>query len=216
MNIVTKSLLSAGAAAAALVGVAAPLQARDRYYDRDSISAGEVIAGAVILGGLAAILTSGKNRDGYDDRYEDNRNRDYNNGYDNGYDRGGNGRQAVSQCVNGVERWASRYSRAEVTEIRDIQRTRNGYVVQGKLVVQDGWRGRDRHGRDDRGYGDRGYGYGNQGYDRGNDRGYDRGYGNDRGYSRGYDRGYDKGRFTCYVERGRVVDIDYSGLEQWR
>ncbi len=214
MNIVTKSLLSAGAAAAALVGIAAPLQARDRY-DRDNISAGEVIAGALILGGLAAVLTSDKNRDGYDERYEDNRYRDrgYNNGYENGYDRGGNGRQAVSQCVNGVERWASRYSRAEVTEIRDIQRTRYGYVVQGKLVVQDGWRGRDRYGRDDRGYGDRGYGergYGNQGYDRGYDRG------NDRGYGRGYDRGYDKGRFTCYVERGRVVDIDYSGLDQWR
>ena len=25
-----------------------------------------------------------------------------------------------------------------------------------------------------------------------------------------------RGRFTCYVERGRVVDIDYSGLDQWR
>jgi hypothetical protein len=219
MNIVTKSLMSAGAAAVALVGVAAPLQARDRY-DRDNISAGEVIAGAVILGGLAAVLSSGNNRDRNDGRYEDNRYRDRNGGYDNdgynngnqyGYDRGGNGREAVSQCVAGVERWASRYSRAEVTEIRDIQRTRNGYVVQGKLVVQDGWRGRDRNSYGSRGYGNQNYG---NDYDRGHGRGYDRGngYGNDRGY----DRGYDKGRFTCYIERGRVVDIDYSGLDQWR
>ncbi|MFN7323809.1 MAG: hypothetical protein ACK5SM_03560, partial [Sphingomonadales bacterium] len=39
--------------------------------------------------------------------------------------------------------------------------------------------------------------------------------GRDR-YDRGYDRGYDKGRFTCYVERGRVVDVDYRGLDRWR
>jgi hypothetical protein len=217
MNILTKSLLSAGAAAAALVGVAAPLQARD-HRDRDNISAGEVIAGAVILGGLAAVLSSGNNRN--NDRYEDTRYRDRNGGYDNGgynngnqygYDRGGNGREAVSQCVSGVERWASRYSRAEVTEVRDIQRTRNGYVVKGKLVLQDGYRGNDRGGYGSRGYGQQSYG---NDYERGNGRGY--GYGNNRGNDRGYDRGYDKGRFTCYVERGRVVDIDYSGLDQWR
>ena len=57
--------------------------------------------------------------------------------------------------------------------------------MTGKLVVQDGYRGR-------------------------NERGYD------RGYERGYERGYDKGRFTCYVERGRVIDVDYRGLDQWR
>ena len=74
-----------------------------------------------------------------------------------------------------------RYSRADVTQINNIDRTRNGYRVTGKLVVQDGYRGR-----------------------------------NERGYDRGYERGYDKGRFTCYVERGRVIDVDYRGLDQWR
>jgi hypothetical protein len=208
MKILTKSLLGAGAAAAALVSVAVPAQARDRR-DNDRISAGEVIAGAVILGGLAAVIASSDNdRDrGYDDgryndgRYDDGRyNRD---GYDygrsgyGGNNRYGGGRAAVNQCVNAVETRANRYARSNVTEIRDIQRTRNGYRVSGKLVVQDGWRGRDRgynrYDQDDR-------------YDRG-----DR-YGNNQGY----DRGYDKGRFTCYIERGRVVDIDYKGLDQWR
>ena len=200
MKILTKSLLGAGAAAAALVSVAAPAQARDRR-DNDRISAGEVIAGAVILGGLAAVIASSDNdRDG---RYNDDRNYnrdgyDYNrSGY--GYNNQGGGRAAVSQCVTAVETWSSRYSRSDVTEIRDIQRTRGGYKVTGKLVVQDGWRGQNRgQGR----------------YDQGNRYGNDR-HGNN-GYGQGYGRGYDKGRFTCYIERGRVVDIDYKGLDQWR
>jgi hypothetical protein len=191
MKFLTKSLLSAGAAAAALVGASAPAVARDN----DKISAGEVIAGAVILGGLAAVIASSDNdRDRYDDRdyrYDNDRYERGNYGYDNyhrgkghkrggyGYDNYGGGRSAVDKCINAVERWASRYSRADVTQIRDIDRTRNGYRVTGNLVVKDGWRGRDR-------------------------------------YDRGYDRGYDKGRFTCYVERGRVIDVDYRGLDQWR
>jgi hypothetical protein len=188
MKFLTKSLLSAGAAAAALVSVAAPAQARHR--DNDGISTGEVIAGAVILGGLAAVIASsddnrGRDRDHryndrdyrYDDGYNHHRGRDRDRGY--GYNNHGGGRAAVNQCINAVERWASRYSRADVTQIRDIDRTYNGYRVSGNLVVQDGWRGRDR-------------------------------------YDRGYDRGYDKGRFTCYVERGRVIDVDYRGLDQWR
>lgn len=192
MKILTKSLLSAGAAAAALVSVAAPAQARDRHRDNDGISAGEVIAGAVILGGLAAVIASSDN-DGrrYDDgRYSDNRYGDrygdrYNGGY--GYNSGYGSRAAVNQCINAVENWGNRYSRTDVTRIHDIDRTRNGYRISGNIVVKDGWRGRDR---------------------------YDNRYGNR--YDNGYSRGYDKGRFTCFVERGRVVDVDYRGLDKWR
>ncbi len=177
MKFLTKRLLGAGAAAAALVTVAAPAQAQryERHHrDRDSISAGEVIAGAVVLGGLAAIIASAD-----DDRYNDGY--DYRRSGYNDYNtnRGGGSRAAINRCVNQVENWASRYSRADVTQIRDIDRTQYGYRVKGNLVVQDGWRGR----------------------------------GSDR---YGYNRGYDRGRFTCYVERGHVVDIDYRGLDQWR
>jgi hypothetical protein len=203
MNFMTKSLLSAGAAAAALVSVAAPAMARPG--DRDNIDAGEVIAGALIIGGLAAVLSSGDRNRGYDDQNYSRRGGGYDDdrrGY--GYNNGGGSRQAVNQCVSAVENWANRYSRSDVTEIRNIDRTRNGYRVTGKLVVKDGWRGQDR---------------GNRGYNR-----YDRDdrYGNDnhggygRSNGRGYDRGYDQGRFTCYIERGRVIDVDYSGLDQWR
>jgi hypothetical protein len=194
MTLLTKSLLSAGAAAAAMVSLASPAEARDRYRDNDGISAGEVIAGALVIGGLAAVIAASDDDRG--DRYRD---RDYRydragygdnyrrGGYDRGYgdgnrwggNRHGGSRAAVNQCVNAVERWASRYSRTDVTRIHDIDRTRYGYRVSGNLVVQDGWRGRDR-------------------------------------YNYGYDRGYDRGRFTCYVERGRVVDVDYRGLDQWR
>jgi hypothetical protein len=212
MITMTKKMLGAGAAAAALVSMAAPAQARDYYdRDRDGISAGEVIAGAVILGGIAAVLTSGKRNDRYDDRGYDrgyDRGHDQNNGYDRGYgydNRYGGSRSAVNQCVSGVENYSNRYNRSKVTEIRDIQRTYNGYKVSGKLVVQESYRDRggdryDRYNRYDRGNG----GYDNRGYD---NRGYNRG---------GYDRGYEQGRFTCYIERGRVVDIQYRGLDQWR
>jgi hypothetical protein len=186
MKFLTKSLLSAGAAAAALVSVAAPAQARHR--DNDGISAGEVIAGAVVLGGIAAVIAASDNdRDrNYHDRnyrYDDRRyDRDYRRGdnrYGYDYNRYGNSRQAVNQCVNAVENWANRYSRSDVTQINDIDRTRYGYRVSGNVVVKDGYHGRDR-------------------------------------YDRGYHRGSDRGRFTCYVERGRVIDVDYRGLDQWR
>jgi hypothetical protein len=214
MNILTKSVLGAGAAAAALVSMAAPAQARG--YERDSISAGDVIAGALIIGGLAAVLSGDRdNRDrGYERDYrrgDDNYRGGYDNrGYDNGYyNNQGNGRDAVNQCVQAAERWGSRYSRVKVTEVRDIDRTRYGYKITGNLVLRDGWRGQGN------GYGRN---YGSDGYDR-NDNygrgGHDR-YGDNRGYDRGYNRGYDKGRFACYVENGRVVDVKYSGLDQWR
>jgi hypothetical protein len=189
MKILSKSLLGAGAAAAALVGAVPAAQARDNRGD--GISAGEVIAGALVLGGIAAVIASSDNdrNRGYDDRYYDPR---YGDGrYDNnrggyGYNNQGNSRQAVNQCVGAVERWAAGYARSDVTQISDIDRTRNGYRVKGKIVVQDSWRGNGRNGR----------------YDRDN--------------RNGYNRGYDQGSFTCKVEYGRVVDIDYKGLDRWR
>jgi hypothetical protein len=136
-----------------------------------------VIAGVAILGGIAAILASDK--DGY---------RDYDYQYDRRYSRGYNGgyrnpaRHATNACIRSVE-YGDRYNRRQVTDIRDIQETRYGYRIKGRVAVRDDYRGRYNR------------------YDRG-------GY---YGYNRGYNE-YDSGRFTCYVERGRVVDIDYRGV----
>ena len=133
MNKLNKALVGTAAAAAMAVS-ATPAMARD---GRDNgISAGEVIAGAVVLGGLAAILTSGKNDryNGYDDRYDYRGQR-----YDNNarYSRL-NSRTAVDRCVRAAERQASRnYGTANVTQIRDVDRTRYGYRVKGKIAVQE-------------------------------------------------------------------------------
>ena len=141
----TKAAIGAATAGAMLIG-ATPAMARDRY-DRDGIGAGEIIAGAVVLGGLAAILSASDNdrydRDGrYDDRYRGRYDNDARYGYGYDYNRYGNSRSAVSQCVNAVERGSRRYGRTDVTEVTSIDRKRDGYRVKGRVIVNDGWRGR--------------------------------------------------------------------------
>lgn len=141
-----------GAATAGALLSATPAMARDRYNDRDGIGAGEIIAGAVILGGLAAILSGNDRNDDrrYDDRYDRGGYDRGNYGYD--YRRHGNARQAVNQCVRDVEFRSGRWGRTDVTEIRDIERTRSGYVVKGRVIVRDGYNGRwGRSGYYDRG-----------------------------------------------------------------
>src|SRR3546814_9937342 len=80
----TKAAIGAATAGAMLIG-SAPAMARDRYDD-DGIGAGEIIAGAVVLGGLAVILASAGDRrdDRCRDRYRDRR---YGHGSDYGRDR---------------------------------------------------------------------------------------------------------------------------------
>ena len=184
-------IATASLGAMALAG-ATPVQARD---GNDGISIGEVIAGAVIIGGIAAIAGSSKrDRDYYrGDRYY----RDgsyYRNGGDyrrNAYRQRGNPRAAVERCVNAARNDARRYGYryAQVTDIRDVDDTRYGWRVKGRIMVD----GSDyRGGRYDR------YGY--------RDR-------NDR-YRRWNDR--DSGKFTCYIERGRVTNLDFSGIRGLR
>ncbi|BBC72520.1 conserved hypothetical protein [Altererythrobacter sp. B11] len=183
MNRISRGLIGTVAAGAVAITSASPAFARERRYDHDDgIDAGDVIAGALIIGGIAAVAAAASNnRDRRDYRdYRDGR------GYRD------SPRSAVEQCVYAAERTASRYSyggRAKVTDIRDIDRRRDGYRVKGRIAV-------NTHGRDWR-VGDNRYG---------------RGWNNDyRGWNDRY-RGYDAGSFTCRVEYGRVVDIDYSGI----
>lgn len=186
MKSITKALakgtLGTVAAGAMAVASASPAVAQDRHHrDRDGISAGEVIAGAVVLGGLAAILAS-RNNDRYDRDYRYDR-RDYRGDYRSGYGHYG-ARDAVEQCVRAAERRAQRRtgSRAEVYEIRDVDRERRGWEVKGRIAVREDYR--DYH---------RGWGRAD----------YRRGYRND---------GWDEGRFTCDVRGGRVVDLDFHGI----
>ena len=63
---------------------------------------------------------------------------------------GGRGDRAINQCVRAAEFEARRFSRfAQVTDVRDIDRTRFGLRVQGRIVVDGGrgWRGGTDRGR---------------------------------------------------------------------
>ncbi len=178
----TKGTIGAVAAGAMAMTSATPAMARDRD---GGIDAGDVIAGAVILGGIAAVAAAVSSND-RDRRYRGNYR------YNNRYARyGGSPSQAVEQCVRAVERNAQRagYRFADVTQIRDVDDRRNGWRVKGRLVVEGNrYRG---------------------GYNRYNSR-YDR---YDRRDRRGYrNRDRDTGNFTCYIDRGRVYDINYGGI----
>ncbi len=193
MKFISKALVGAVAAGAmAMVPTAAAsAQSRYDYRDRDDgISVGDIIAGAVVIGGIAAVAGAlgGRNDDyRHDDRYFRNGNYGYYNG---------NPRAAVQQCVNAANRDArSRgYRYAQVTQVRDVNDTNYGWKIKGNLVV-DGARGYDR------GYNDRYY---NSRYD---DRRYNNGYYNNSRYG-----AQDSGSFTCWIDRGRVSRMDYSGI----
>lgn len=184
MKMLSKAALMA--TTGAMLVTALPADARSYRRHHDGISAGDVIAGALIIGGIAAVASaaSSSSRDrgrGWgDDRYDDR------DGY---YDSGYSSRTAVEQCVQAARSEANRYGGwARVTDVTRIDRVRGGYEVRGRLVVED------------RGYRNRSW---SNGWDR-NDR-----WGNR--YDR-YNDGYDKGRFSCVTRFGGVADVDLSGL----
>ncbi len=194
MKMLSKAALFA--TASAVLVAATPAEARHGDWDRghDRIDAGDVIAGALIIGGIAAIASATSRNDGYrgggyygdrDDRYDRGYRGDY-RAYDNGY----GSRYAVDQCIRAAQREASRYGNARITDVTAINRTYGGYEVRGRLVVQD-----------------RGGYYSNYG---GYGGGYDRGYYYDR-----YDDNYDKGKFTCVTQYDRVADVRLSGLNRY-
>jgi hypothetical protein len=133
-------------AATALTAASATPAMADDFFERDGISAGEIIAGAVVIGGIAALAGA---FDGDRDRW-DRRGDRWDRGH--GWDRGGWGigpRAAVDRCVRGAENQARRfggYRFADVIDVRDIDRTRDGFRVRGRIDVGGGWgrRGSDR------------------------------------------------------------------------
>lgn len=149
-----KGSMATIAAGALAMTSATPAFAQSR--NDNGISTGEIIAGAVILGGIAiAAGAIGGSNNRYDDRRYDNRGyqdpRYQNNRYqDPRYARQGNPRAAVERCVAAAQNDARRYGYryANVTQIRDVSNTRDGFRVRGDLIV-DGQRG-SRNDRYDR------------------------------------------------------------------
>jgi hypothetical protein len=201
MKTITKALVGTVAAGAVAMASAAPAMARD-YDNHHGISAGEVIAGALVLGGIAAVAASASHGNySYNDYngYSGYNGYGANNyrygGYGN-YNRAGDPRSAVERCVSAAQQSANRYSYgrgARVTDIRDIDARRDGYRVRGRIAVNAmgrNWRSGDRY-------------YGN---------GWNGDY---RGWNQSY-RGYDAGTFSCDVRYGRVVDLDFNGIRGLR
>jgi hypothetical protein len=188
MKTISKALVGTVAAGAMAMSSAAPAMAK---HKRDRIDAGDIIAGALILGGIAAAASVAGG-----DRYRDRNYRSNRHAY-----KRGNPRRAVERCVRAAERQAMRagYRFADVTQIRDVDDTRYGWRIKGRLVVDGarGYRGaynghryNDRYRHDDRGYG-----YQHRGYNR---------------------AGYDRGRFTCHIERGQRPYVEYRGIRGLR
>lgn len=114
-----------------------------RWRHRDRIDGGDILAGVLILGGIAAIASAASDdndrrervRDDY--RYRENR--------DSGY-RSSNGGagidRAVDMCLAEIER------DVRVDEVGNVARTGDGWVVSGRLYNGDGFECRiDQNGR---------------------------------------------------------------------
>ncbi len=138
MKQLAKPLFGAAAATALAVASASPAMARDN----NGIDGGDILAGVLIAGVAAAVIASIDNDD------DDYRGGDYrygNNGYGNtgyGYNRGLTARAAVNQCSAAAQREASRYGRARINQITDVDARRDGYRVEGRLVVDENNYGR--------------------------------------------------------------------------
>ena len=132
--------VAAGAMALVSFGASATPAMADDRRDRGGIGAGEIIAGAVVIGGIAALagaFDGDRNR-----RFDDRRFRDRrfaHNGNFRGNFRNVGPRQAINRCVRAAENQARRFGGwrfADVTQVRDVDRTRGGFRVKGRIEVQ--------------------------------------------------------------------------------
>ena len=134
----SKGMLGTVAAGAMALASATPAMADDhRYRDKDGVGAGEVIAGALVIGGIAAL--AGAFDGDRDRRYNDRRYRDRRFAHNDGNFRRVGPRRAVQRCVNAAERQARRFGGwrfANVTQVRDVDRTRGGFRVSGRIQVE--------------------------------------------------------------------------------
>ena len=112
---------------------------RHRYRHRNRVDAGDVLAGVLIIGGIAAIASAAsKNKRERDSRYRDDRYRDRDYDYrdrrgDSRYDDGSGIDTAVSMCVREIER------DVRVGSVDGVDRTAEGWRVTGSLYDGEGF-----------------------------------------------------------------------------
>ena len=220
MKTISKALVGTVAAGAMAITSASPAFANHR--DGDGISVGDVIAGALIIGGIVAVASATSNNDrdnrygsygnyGYgDNRYGDNRDDDDRDDDD----RYGNGGYGNSGYGNSNYAYGNRdgYRGNPRQAIEQCVRTAEQVAARryGRADVTDirevkdsryGWQIKGRIAVDTQ----RG------GWQRSRSN-YGNGWGGDyRGWNSSM-RGYDSGSFKCKIERGRVVDLDIDGI----
>jgi hypothetical protein len=119
MSSIARKLTCGVMAGLMLLSTAVPAEARHRWdRDRDDVDAGDVIGAAILIGGIAAIMSASKNRD-----------------YGGSY---GAERKAVKACVREAERGGSRHDFARVDDVTDVQKRDGYYFVRGVLETRDG------------------------------------------------------------------------------
>ena len=106
------------------------------YRHRHGIDAGDVLAGVLIIGGIA-VIASAANKD-RDERYRDRDYRDRHNDYrerreDSRYDNSRGIDRAVSMCVDRIER------DVRVDSVDGVDRTGEGWRVTGTLYNGEGF-----------------------------------------------------------------------------
>lgn len=125
-----------------------------RYRHRDRVDAGDVLAGVLIIGGIAAIASaasnSSRNRDYRDDPYRnDYRYRSGDDSYryrrgDTRYNAGSGIDNAVNVCVGAIER------DVRVGSVDSVDRDASGWLVSGTIYNGEGFSCRiDGNGRVD-------------------------------------------------------------------
>lgn len=135
-----KTAIVGTAAATAMAVSATPAMAKD-HRDK-GVSAGEIIAGVAVIGAIAAIASSSKRDRGYNevsyrgDQYNGRQN------YRRNYRQIGK-RKAINRCTRAAENRATRRGNATVTQIRKVNRTRYGYKIKGRILVEKGRYGRN-------------------------------------------------------------------------
>lgn len=135
MNKFKKTMTGAAAAALVTLAAASPAQAQYRDYDRrdNGIDLGDIVTGVAIAGAAAAaigVLSEAFDNDRYDRGYGT-----YGRDYDV-YGRNSGPQASVDICA----REAGRYG--ERVEIRDVDRDNGYYRVRGRIEMRDyrsGW-----------------------------------------------------------------------------
>ncbi|MEP3051424.1 MAG: hypothetical protein ABJP48_00400 [Erythrobacter sp.] len=104
------------------------------FRRRRGVSAGDVIAGVLVLGGIAAIASAAsndRNERRVRDRDGDNRDTDRNRRGDSRFNSGSGIDNAVSQCVSEIE------NDVRVDSVDSVDRTGEGWLVTGAIFNGD-------------------------------------------------------------------------------